>query len=140
MPNTHQVGDRTEAIVMAKLLQVYDCVLIPFGNGRRYDLVVDSGEQFLRIQCKTGRLRSGAVVFNTHSQNPKGRTGRGVGYRDQVELFGVYCPDTDKVYLVPVADVTDSHGYLRVDLPKNGQKSGVRMAAQYELQPDNLPA
>jgi hypothetical protein len=54
--NTHIIGDRTEAILMAKLLAVYDAVLLPFGNGRRYDMVVDTGNRFLRIQCKTGRL------------------------------------------------------------------------------------
>lgn len=140
MPTTHQVGDRTEAVVMAALLRVYESVLIPFGNGRRYDMVVDTGAQFLRVQCKTGRLRKGAVVFNTHSTNPQDRHGRGIGYRDQVELFGVYCPDTDKVYLVPVEDVPETYGYLRVNVPRNGQKYGIRMADQYELRPDNVPS
>lgn len=133
MPNTHQVGDRTEAIVMAALLQVYDSVLIPFGNGRRYDLVVDNGVSFLRIQCKTGRLRNGSIRFNAQSQNPKDRMGKGVGYRGQVELFGVYCPDTQKVYLVPPEDVSETYGFLRVEPAKNGQSKGIRMADQYEL-------
>ena len=42
--------------LLPKLLAVYDAVLLPFGNGRRYDMVVDTGNRFLRIQCKTGRL------------------------------------------------------------------------------------
>lgn len=139
MTNTHKVGDRTEAIVMAALLQVYDSVLIPFGNGRRYDLVVDTGQRFMRIQCKTGRLRSGAVIFNTQSQNPKDRRGKGVGYRGQVEMFGVYCPENQKVYLVPPEDVTQTYGYLRAEPAKNGQSKGVRTADQYELRIDNRP-
>ena len=140
MATTHQIGDRTEAIVMAALLQVYESVLIPFGNGRRYDMVVDSGSRFLRIQCKTGRLRKGAVEFNTHSQDPKNRGGRGVGYRGQIELFGVHCPETGKVYLVPAEDVAENHGYLRVEPPRNGQLRGIRMAEKYEVRPDNVPS
>ena len=32
-----------------------------------YDLVLDLGAEFLRVQCKTGRLRDGAIVFNARS-------------------------------------------------------------------------
>jgi hypothetical protein len=136
--NTHQVGDRTEAIVMARLLQVYECVLIPFGNGRRYDLVADTGTEFLRIQCKTGRLREGAVRFNAAS-NHHHRNGTRRAYREGADLFGVYCPDNGKVYLVPVADVGNVEASLRVEDSKNNQQKGVRWATTYEL-PDSAPA
>lgn len=135
MHPTHLKGDRTEAIVMAALLQVYDSVLVPFGNGRRYDLVVDSDGRFLRIQCKTGRLRNGVVVFNTASQDPRNRGGSGISYRGQVELFGVYCPDTHKVYLVPVEDVGPNHGHLRLEPSRNGHAAP--LARTYEV---NTPA
>lgn len=130
---THQVGDRTEAIVMATLLRYYESVLIPFGNGKRYDMVIESDGEFLRIQCKTGRLRKGVVEFNAHSQDSRNRRGRGVGYRGQCELFGVYCPQLDKVFMVPVNEVSETRGYLRVEPPKNGQVKGIKMASDYEL-------
>lgn len=38
-------------------------VLTPFGENTRYDLVLDDGEHLTRVQCKTGRLRNGAVIF-----------------------------------------------------------------------------
>lgn len=125
---------------MAALLQVYDSVLIPFGNGRRYDMVVDAEGRFLRIQCKTGRLRKGVIEFNSQSQDPKNRSGRGVSYRGQIELFGVHCRDTGKVYLVPVGDVGESHGFLRVEKPRNGQVKGIRLAEKYEVRPGNMPS
>ena len=40
-------------------------VLLPFGVNQRYDLVLDVGGEFIRGQCKTGRLRQGSVVFST---------------------------------------------------------------------------
>lgn len=130
--NTHRVGDLTEAIVMAELLKVYQCVLLPFGNGRRYDLVVDDGERFLRVQCKTGRLRRGCVLFNARSTHWH-RGGKDHGYRGQVEFFGIYCPETEMVYLVPAEDVTESIGSLRIEPTGNNQQQGIRWAKQYEL-------
>jgi PD-(D/E)XK nuclease superfamily protein len=121
---------------MAQLLQVYDSILIPFGNGRRYDLVVDDGGRFLRVQCKTGHLRRGCVVFNAASLHSH-RGGSRKGYRGDAELFGVYCPQTHKVYLVPVEDVGETIVALRLEPPRNNQRKGIRLAAQYEL---NMPA
>jgi PD-(D/E)XK nuclease superfamily protein len=122
---------------MARLLQHYEAVLLPFGNGRRYDLVVDDGKNFLRIQCKTGRLRSGCVIFNAHSTHwARGQADR--GYKGQADFFGVYCPELTKVYLVPVDDVPETYGSLRVEPVRNGQKLGVRWAAQYELRQEDI--
>jgi PD-(D/E)XK nuclease superfamily protein len=140
--NTHSLGDRTEAIVMAQLLQRYESVLIPFGNGRRYDLVVEEGGIFTRIQCKTGRLRNGAVEFNTTSMtylSGKSASGarRSRDYRGDADLFGVYCPATGKVYLVPVDEMNAGIGYLRIDPARNNQTKGVRWAHDYELRSDS---
>ncbi len=51
-------------------------LLVPFGENTRYDLVFFDGSRFARVQCKTGRLRDGAVIFRTsssyaHHPNPK---------------------------------------------------------------------
>lgn len=139
MPNTHSIGDRTEAIVLAHLLRSYETVLIPFGNGRRYDLVVDDGGRFLRVQCKTGSYRDGTIVFNTASSQYQGGGGRSYrgrrSYRGEVDYFAVYCPPLDRTYLVPVEDVGASHGCLRVDAPKNQQQKAIRWANDYELRP-----
>ena len=47
-------------------------ILVPFGENTRYDLVIDDGRQMRRVQCKTGRLRDGAVVFATFTKDPYG--------------------------------------------------------------------
>jgi len=39
-------------------------------------------------------------------------------YRDDVDYFGVYRPDTDDVYLVPITDVPDRGACLRVEPTK----------------------
>lgn len=106
-------------------------VLMPFGDNQRYDFVIDAADGFHRVQCKTGRLRRGVIGFQTVS---KSGGGKAKGYRGQIELFAVYCPETDKVYLVPVSDVPVGQATLRVDEPANNScVSTVRWAHDYEL-------
>ena len=132
------VGDRTTAMVLARLLAVYPMVLRPFGENQRYDLLIDDYERFIRVQCKTGRLRQGAVRFNTcsvtyHHPNNQGAKAYRHHYRDAADVFGVYCPELDRVYLVPVEEVGTNVAALRVDPPKNSQRKRVRWASDYEL-------
>ena len=102
---------------------------------QRYVLVIDEGGRFLRVQVKTGRLHNGAVMFNPCSIDSRSKAGGCVrkGYAEEVELFGVYCPENGKCYLVPVGDVPKTACYLRTELPKNGQKTHLRWAEQYEV-------
>ena len=132
------VGDQTEAMVIARLVQAGKCVLLPFGENQRYDLVLDEGDRFVRVQCKTGRVRNGAIRFNTCSSSYHHPSNQGMkfyqhNYVGQADLFGVYCPDNDRVYLVPVADVGVRQGFLRVDASRNNQSAGVRWARDYEV-------
>jgi hypothetical protein len=54
-------------------------------------------------------------------------------YRGLADIFGVYFPQTDGVYLVPIEEVADSKGWLRVEPTRNNQKRGVRFAADFEI-------
>lgn len=130
--NTTGVGDRTEAVVLADLAKAGYTVLVPFGI-TRYDLAIDggTGEGIKTVQCKTGRLRGGCVVWNACStqRDSKQRT----SYRGQVDYFGVWCPELGTVYLVPVEDVGEAEGRLRIDPVRNGQTTGIRLAETYRV-------
>jgi hypothetical protein len=56
-------GDRTTLAVMIALREEGYAISIPFGENIRYDLLIDDGNTIGRVQCKTGRLRAGAVLF-----------------------------------------------------------------------------
>ena len=130
--NPKLVGERSEASIILALLRHDVPVLKPFGDSQRYDLVIERGGQFLRVQCKTGRLVNGAVMFPTCSSYRH----RGLGsknYRGQADLFAVYCPDNEKTYLVPVDTAGIRSCRLRVDVSRNGQREGVRPAIDYEV-------
>jgi hypothetical protein len=128
------VGQRSEAIILAELVKRGHRVLIPYGTNHRYDLVIDVSGRFLRAQCKTGRLRGGVIEFATRSTRANTRGVVHTPYdADQIDLFLVYCPATDRVYAVGVDEVGSGNGFLRVDPAANGQAKGIRWAADHEL-------
>lgn len=129
--NTKDIGERSEAQVLATLLKGGKTVLKPFGDNQRYDLVVDEDGEFLRVQCKTGVLKKGSIYFPTCSSY--GHRGRGKkGYKREADIFAVYCPATDKVYIIPVEEAPERQCYLRVEKTKNSQDKRIRWAEKYE--------
>lgn len=142
MPRRHPkaIGDETTAMVLARLVQVSKEVLLPFSENQRYDLLIDEGDYFVRVQCKTGRLRNGAIFFPTCSTTYHNTPRPGIrpyrrDYRGSADLFGVYCPDRDSTYLVPVDIVGTRMGSLRVEPSRNNQFKKVRWAEDFELKP-----
>jgi hypothetical protein len=127
------IGQRTEAIVLAALVRRGYRVLTPFGTNQRYDLAIDVGDHFLRVQCKTGRLRRGTIIFAVKSVRSNTRRTYVRTYENEVDLFLVYCPETDRVYAIPIEDATSSVGALRVAPTANNQAKGIRWASEYEL-------
>jgi hypothetical protein len=135
IPSDHpvDVGHRTEGAILSELVRPGYGVLVPFGVNQRYDLVIDMGGRFLRAQCKTGRLRGGVVEFRTRSV--RSNTMRTImrGYEGEADIFLVYCPDTGRIYSVPVEEAPRGQMCLRVEPTANGQVHGVRWAENYEL-------
>jgi hypothetical protein len=112
MEHPKTVGDRTTLAVMAALQAAGFALSMPFGENCRYDLIIDDGCTRSRVQCKTGRLRKGAVRFKAcssyaHHRRAEGSTTR--PYEGEVDFFAVHCPETDGVYLVPMGDMPVKH-------------------------------
>jgi hypothetical protein len=126
-------GDKSTLAIIFGLREIGYEVLTPFGENTRYDLVIDDG-RLSRVQCKTGRLRHGVILFATcscygHHRKPESARR---SYDGEVDLFAIYCRETGGVYLVPIDDLpVKVQGTLRVAAPRNSQKAGVRFAADY---------
>lgn len=108
-------------------------MLVPFGVNQRYDLVLDCGGRLLKAQCKTGRLRDGVIQASTQSVQSNTRGTRIRSYAGEVDLFIVYCPENEGVYVLPADEVPACGMYLRVNPPRNKQCKRVRWAKDYEL-------
>jgi hypothetical protein len=121
-------GNANEAAVLKAFVEGGWQVWTPFGDGAPYDLLAGWEDQLLRIQCKSGRLRKGCLVFNTHATDH----GSGPGaYHDRADVFGVSAPGLKSVYVVPVAALPRFGGRLRLEPSANNQRKNIRPAEAY---------
>jgi hypothetical protein len=132
------IGERSEAIITGRLVEVGYVVLKPLGDNLRYDLVIEDAEgKFWRVQCKTGRSKGEYIEFTPASLYYHTRAGRTTygkrAYHGQIDFFAVYCPENRRTYLIPVEHAGVSHMNLRLVPTKNNQEKNVRWAKDYEL-------
>jgi hypothetical protein len=125
-------GNAGEAAILRALVEKGWEVLLPFGGGQPYDLAVHlTGSLFARVQCKTAWEERGCLLFNSLS------TDHGHGaqpYVGRADVFGVYLPSRNAVYLVPIDGVAPSHGRLRLEPALNNQRKRIRMAEDFEIE------
>ena len=129
---TNIKGNVAEAKVLTAFAERGYHVLVPFGDGQPYDLVVHLPvhRSMLRVQCKSARQLGQSAVFNCRSTDH----GRGPQpYTGAADIFGVYFPPTDVVYVVAVNELAGFEGRLRLTPALNNQRRGIRMAQDYEI-------
>src|SRR5687768_10770778 len=126
------VGARTELAVATALLRAgYDVYTPFFCAHARVDLVAARESALLRLQVKTARHGDGYIFFNARSNTG----GQLVDYRGQVDAFGVFSPQLNSAYLVPIDDVPRRMCCLRIEPTKNNQASKIRWAEDYLIGP-----
>ena len=133
MADTKTAGDISEAVVLAEFLRAGFPVLLPFGDNRRYDLVVEVRGRFLRVQCKTAspcgwRGDRSCIRFKARSGVHQSRS-----YKGQADLFAAYSPDTSQVYVLEVDEVPDTDVWLRLTPARNNQQINIRLAEEHTL-------
>jgi hypothetical protein len=91
-----QKGAIAEAEIAAAATRAGILILRPDAEGRRYDLVFDTGPQLLRVQCKWGSRKSDVIAVRTSTcrHTPLNGYLRTIYSADEIDAFAVYCPDT----------------------------------------------
>jgi hypothetical protein len=135
--NPKAKGEVTEGMIIARLLQLGEIVLMPFGDNQRFDLVVYRGDKFIRIQCKTGRLGQGGevIIFNTCSSHVHRGHGKS-DYSGEIDVFAVYSPELKRCYWIPIEKVQSKRSAsLRLIAPTGQMKKNCKMrwAKEFEL-------
>ncbi|HTK07000.1 MAG TPA: group I intron-associated PD-(D/E)XK endonuclease [Ktedonobacteraceae bacterium] len=144
---TQQRGLEGETAVLNRLVQLGYEVLHPWNRSLGYDLayLVEKEEhhfgffvfktlEIVRVQCKMARLTKDktCLIFSTSSAAEWGRKKH--NYHGKAEWFGVYSPDTGKVYMIKVAEAgKGSEMTLRLLPPKNNQEKYINWATNYEI-------
>lgn len=121
MKDTCVIGRETQAKALTFFISKGYIVSLPFGGQARYDLLVDTGVNILRIQVKTGSFKDGCIVFYSASSHYiKGSHIHTTYSKKEIDYF---LTEYDNIfYLVPVEEC-GKEKRLRIEPPKNGSNS-----------------
>ena len=130
--NTNKKGDIGLANVIADVTNKGYFLFLPFSDTTSVDLIIaDEGMKLNRIQIKyvsvdkKGGLRIPTCTVVNGKKVPVDLT--------QIDVWAIYCPDTKKIYYVPTKELVGKTSVmiLRVNFPKNGQRTGIHYANDY---------
>jgi hypothetical protein len=128
-------GSIAEAAIVAAAIKLRVPVLKPINDGRRYDLVFELGNRFLRVQCKWAPRRGNCILVGSCSCR-RGRDGfiRSMYSPNEVDVVAAYCPDIDQCFAIPIARI-DGHPSmtLRLSPTRNNQRKGVNWARDFDF-------
>ena len=95
------------------------------------DLVVETEDGFKKVQVKHGTYKNGCVV----SSLSRGRRNCEFYDEDQIDVFAIYCSETEKVYIVNVEEAPNYSIRLRVENPNDEfNNHRIRWAENYEIE------
>jgi hypothetical protein len=131
-------GSIAELEIAAAAVKLGVSVYKPLNEHSRADLVFEIGDRLYRVQCKWGRLTSdaGATIVPTSSCwcSPSGYV-RTTYAEHEVDLFGVYCGELDRSFLLPIGLVAvRKQVQLRVSPARNGQRACTNLAQNFDFE------
>jgi hypothetical protein len=107
----------------------------PLAEGERYDLILDTRPELIRLQCKWGVRRREVIEVHLRSNRwtPNGAISTTYSALE-VDAIGIYCAELDRCYLLPIEVVEGRRAlHLRLSQPKNNQTTGINWASDYEF-------
>jgi hypothetical protein len=134
MKSTKRRGNIGEAKVVADLLEQGIEVALPFGDNLPFDLIaVGPDFRLWKLQVKFASARQGVIRIKNwrQSENTRRRYER-IYTATQVDIFAIYCPDTEKVYYVPQQEIGQRAAFhLRIAPARNQQRVGIHWHEDY---------
>ena len=135
----HHTKDKGDLGVLKAQIDLFEqgfTILNPLTEHAAFDLVAYKCNKFYRVQVKYRKLDSAGKLelkFSTCWTDKHGTHTVPIN-KEEVDLYCVYCPDTDECYYIAPSEF-GSNISLRVAPPKNSQKKFVRMASDYRRAP-----
>lgn len=106
-------------------------VSVPLGDNDKYDFILDTGEQLLRIQSKTCNLtrQQGYLSFSSSSVHSNRSKNTRIKYtKTDIDYFATMDLSTGKVYLVPVEECGNE---VHLKLSKDNLQKNSKFAEDY---------
>ena len=133
--SVHHTKEKGDLGVLKAQLDLFEqgfVILNPVTEHAPFDLVAYKNGQYKRIQVKYKSVdKTGSITIHFRScwADKNGTHMRQVD-KDEIDLYCIYCPDTDECYYLNPNDCKRSVT-LRVETPKNNQTKNVRLATDY---------
>jgi hypothetical protein len=130
-----QRGAVAEAAITLAAVELGLVVLLPRGEGGRYDLVIDLEPRLLRLQCKLAQRLAGVlhVRVSTSRYTPAGYV-RTSYSAEEIDAIGAYSPELRRCFLVPIDEVPNRNAmHLRLDPTRNNQAERIKWARDYDF-------
>lgn len=104
--DTQIKGDMAELRVAAAIRKLDYTVLFPFTESQRYDIAVDTGDDFVRVQVKFTQMNdNGKVKVSCYGPNSSKSGNNATFYtEDDIDGIAAFCDTTTEVYWVPISE------------------------------------
>jgi hypothetical protein len=136
MLSTNQRGAIAEAAIAYEAIKLGIEVYRPVAEGGRFDLIFAFDDASLsRVQCKWAPLHDGVIIVRSYScRRTAEGSRRSVYTADEIDAIAAYCPENERCYYVPAAEIAGRVAFqLRLAPTRNNQADGVNWAVEYEL-------
>ena len=133
MENTQIKGALTEQKCFLKCIESGYIVSKPLFDTARYDFILDTGKNLLRIQVKTSHWKDeehSAFTFNCYSQHSLGTGNKVMKYTNK-EIDFFMTEQEGIFYLYPAPEEGLKEKTLRIKLPKTGQVKNISFAKDF---------
>ena len=127
--STNIKGSLTELKCQTYFLELGYVVSIPI-SPLRYDFILDTGTELLKVQVKTCNNNNPDVLtFATKSSHYKKEGYERTNYKNEIDYFCTYYDN--QCYLIPIEECGSSEKKLRLVPTKNGQVKNICFAKDY---------
>lgn len=123
-----------QAIALAAIKLGID-VYRPFGEGGRYDFILDIGGKLTRVQCKWAPRQGEVVVVRCYSAR-RNRDGlvRRIYIEGEIDAYAAYCEEIDRCFFLPYVEfVAQTQIHLRLSGTHNNQRLGINWADDFDF-------
>lgn len=121
MIQTNHIGSVSESAVTLDLLQRGYNVLMPAVISR-YDLLLELGDSYLKIQVKTARTDRRDGNLRVTWERPYSP--------NEVDIIAVYDPETTNIYYIPLEDISPGSKGLTIRVKQYKYKKSTGFIAE----------
>ena len=103
-PDSKRRGEAVEAEFVARATTMGFAVLTPWGDSDRYDVVIDHGRGFWRMQIKS------VTYHRAHGYEVKARRGRKLYTTGDFDFLAVFIVPLNAWYILPIGALKEQKG------------------------------